>query len=356
MFNERQYVPILRWKRGERGALKELADTDKQRVTPLIELPPSLFTLEYDAGDQDLRGVLIRATGDIRKTWGTRPAFCDLGLMPPRAEATGGDHPVTLVWEYARRQRLNLIPVTGLRRSQRYQSAVTRVIGQAGSGVCIRLTSEQLDSATFRSDLSGLMASCRVQPGTVDLVIDRRAVNDLSRPIGELLRRLPTVSEWRTLTVAGGSFPRDLSGFAVGQHRHPRLEWRMWTREVLDAEGVERRVTFADYTTQHAVFAEPPRQANFSASIRYTSTDYWVVMRGEGVFNDDSAGFAQWPANASLLCERQEFCGPRFSAGDSYIASHTVLGASTGNAESWLRAGVNHHITFVVRQIASLTG
>jgi len=355
VFDERQYVPILRWKRGERGALKDLVDADKQRITPLIELPPSLFTLDYDAGDQDLRGVLIRATGDIRKAWGTRYVFCDVGLMPPRAEASGGEHPVKLVWEYARRQRLNLIPVTGLRRSQRYQSAVMSVIRRHDSGVCIRLTSEQMYSATFRSDLSQLLTTCGVEPDHVHLIIDRRAVNELSRPVRELLTRLPTVRAWRTLTVAGGSFPRDLSGFAVGQHRHPRHEWRMWTREVLDADGVERRVSFADYTTQHAVFAEPPRRANFSASIRYTSTDYWVVMRGEGVFNDDSAGFAQWPANASLLCDREEFCGPRFSAGDSYISSHSVLGASTGNAESWLRAGVNHHMAFVVRQIANLT-
>ena len=34
MFNERHYVPILRWKRGERGALSQLADADKQRLTP----------------------------------------------------------------------------------------------------------------------------------------------------------------------------------------------------------------------------------------------------------------------------------------------------------------------------------
>lgn len=354
MFDERHYVPILRWKRGERAALKQLADADKRRLTPLIELPPSLFTLEYNAGDQDLRSMLIRAAGDVQKAWGTGRAFCDLGLMPPRAENAGGGHPVTLLWEYARRHRLNLVPVTGLRRSARYQSAVARVIAEDHSGACIRVTSEQLHSATFRTDLSSLLAACNVQPANVDLVIDRRTVTDMSVPVRELLSRLPTVTEWRTMTVAGGSFPRDLSGFRVGQHVHPRAEWRLWRHEVLDAERVERRATFADYTTQHAIFAEPPRRANFSASIRYTSAEHWVVMRGEGVFNDDSAGFAQWPANATLLSERPEFCGARFSAGDSYIASRTIEGASTGNAESWLRAGINHHMTFVVHQIASL--
>ena len=52
MFNERDDVPMLRWKRGERGALKQLADADKPRLTPLIELPTSLFTLNVGAGQR----------------------------------------------------------------------------------------------------------------------------------------------------------------------------------------------------------------------------------------------------------------------------------------------------------------
>jgi len=149
---------MLRWKRGERGAVKQLTDSDKRRLTPLIELPPSLFNLGYDAGDQHLPSMLIHAAGDVQRAWGTERAFCDLGLMPPRAENAGGGHPVTLLWEYARRHRLNLVPVTGLLRSARYQSAVRRVIADDRSGACIRVTSEQLHSATFRNDLSSLMA------------------------------------------------------------------------------------------------------------------------------------------------------------------------------------------------------
>lgn len=77
-------------------------------------------------------------------------------------------------------------------------------------------------------------------------------------------------------------------------------------------------------------------------------------MRGEGILNDDGPGAAQWPANAMLLCERPEFCGADFSAGDSYIASRAQMGASTGNPSTWLAASVNHHMTFVVRQMANL--
>jgi hypothetical protein len=75
-------------------------------------------------------------------------------------------------------------------------------------------------------------------------------------------------------------------------------------------------------------------------------------MRGEGLRNCSGAGFAQYPANAELLLNRKEFCGAHFSYGDAYIwekGSHQA--ESNGNPETWLRAGINHHLVFKIRQI-----
>jgi len=356
VFDERHYVPVLRWKRGERGALRELTDGVKQRTTPLIELPSSLFTLDYEPSNQNTRSMLINVSGDIERAWGKRRAFCDLGLIPPSAEAIGGQHPVTLLWEYARRKKLNLVPTISLRSSARYLAATFRVIEHDRAGACIRLSVAQLHSSHLRSDLSRLMNEGRLRPDEVDLTIDRGIIYEQSVRIPQMLVRVPDIGAWRSLTVLGGSFPKNLTGFSVGQHLRPRLEWRSWLQEALNQDRAARRPTFGDYTTQHPVYREPPKRANFSASIRYTTKEDWVVMRGEGVFNDDSAGYAQWPANATLLCERKEFCGPQFSAGDAYIVLRTKRGASNGNAETWLQAGVNHHMTFAVRQIAKLAG
>ncbi|MCH8961308.1 MAG: hypothetical protein IH820_08305, partial [Bacteroidetes bacterium] len=57
--------------------------------------------------------------------------------------------------------------------------------------------------------------------------------------------------------------------------------------------------------------------------------------------------------------QRDEFCGADFSAGDAYfvrMGSQLENGGikESGGAETWIRAGINHHLTFVVRQIASL--
>jgi hypothetical protein len=42
MFDHAHYVPVLRWKAGERGALKALRLVDKAAMTPLLEPHPAV--------------------------------------------------------------------------------------------------------------------------------------------------------------------------------------------------------------------------------------------------------------------------------------------------------------------------
>ena len=77
-------------------------------------------------------------------------------------------------------------------------------------------------------------------------------------------------------------------------------------------------------------------------------------MRGEGLRNKGGAGYDQYPANAELLMQRQEYCGAEFSYGDRYIFERPLKRKNPGTPTTWIAAGVNHHLTFVVRQMAML--
>jgi hypothetical protein len=119
-------------------------------------------------------------------------------------------------------------------------------------------------------------------------------------------------------------------------------------------EDIERIPAFGDYTIQYPFYEPPPDRCTFSASIRYTSDDYWLIMRGENVFNEDGPGFSQWPAEAQVLCGHEEFCGSNFSAGDMYINERASNPDQTGSAKTWLQAGINHHIEKVVSQLRGM--
>ena len=240
--------------------------------------------------------------------------------------------------------------MTSPTRDEDYQVAVRAASSERG--VCIRLGLDDVDRPRAIREVYSLLAHLSFSLEDTDLILDCGQIEEVPPRIGGTLSRLPDLPRWRTLTVTAGAFPKDLMGFKVSQHLYPRLDWLSWRAQVTEEATLPRVPTYGDYTIQHAIFIEPPERANFSASIRYTTDEHWLIMRGEGVFNEGGPGFGQWPANARLLIERPEFCGPEFSDGDRYVYEMGQQTSKTGNPESWLRAGINHHVTFVVRQIS----
>ncbi|AQS55264.1 beta family protein [Novibacillus thermophilus] len=62
MFEKNHYVPILKWKKGEQGAIEELDPDIKNGLTPLIEVPPIDWDYENEQPkrtiDEHLEGLL----------------------------------------------------------------------------------------------------------------------------------------------------------------------------------------------------------------------------------------------------------------------------------------------------------
>jgi hypothetical protein len=87
-----------------------------------------------------------------------------------------------------------------------------------------------------------------------------------------------------------------------------------------------------------------------------------TLMRGDAVrgkatshAQETRPGREQWHGHAQLLCDDENlFYGEGFSWGDAFIHEKSLDSKSYGSYEIWLRAGINHHMTVVSRQIANL--
>lgn len=360
MFGPRHYVPILRWKRAERVALRMLKGEHRALLTPLLELTPRSFaprkTKKNELKIPDPNQVLADAADDMCASWGQAPFFVDLCHLNPVPKTRGGTHPLVVLAERAQIWRLALIPVTGLHRTDDYQRAVSSVVNSNSCGVCVRLRPADIESCTLDADLRALLRGLSLEKTQADLLLDCRVWTGETTDFSGLVSLIPDTRAWRTLTIASGAFPRFLTGMAPGQHFLDRGDWLAWCAHTAARSKLSRIASYSDYTIQHADFSEPPEGGNFSASIRYTIEHHWLIMRGEAVFKENGPGFDQWPANAQLLREHEEFRGRDFSYGDQYIFEIGGQSAKTGNPETWLRAGINHHMTFVARQVANLPG
>lgn len=354
MFDFKHYVPILRWKRAEWIALRELRSNDKILITPLFELVPKDFKKIAAGNNLLLPQILEQKVSEIAQNWGSSPFFLDLLHLNPNFETPDGKHPIEKIAAAARSRKLSLIPVTGLNRTKKYNSAIAEIANADGVGICYRIFLSEMKNASFETDLDVSLARLELKPEQVDLILDLQLVGEEIFDINKLGKRIPKLEYWRSFTVASGSFPKDLSALEKNkQYELPRFDWHNWQSQL--SKTLLRKPSFGDYTIQHPFFSEPPSKPNYSASIRYTASTAWVVVRGEGVFNDKGPGFAQWPANAKLLCKRKEFCGSEFSYGDAYIKQMSLQSSTTGSAETWIRAGINHHLTFVAHQIGGLS-
>jgi hypothetical protein len=319
MFDHAHYVPVLRWKAGERGALKTLRAVDKAAMTPLLELPPGYMRPRRAKGSAPVPDDLSVVVEQIADCWGSAPIFIDASIsraVPYLGSKLGS---VERFFAGLAAVGAHTIPVTRSDHATEFQDIIRRATLEAGNGLAVRVPVTSLRRPTAGHELLELVEYLGVDPRRVDLIVEYGLISAADPSFSFICHRLPEISRWRTFTVLGGAFPPDLMDFRKpGQYQVQREEWSRWAAEIVDSADLPRRPSFGDYTIQHAAYREPVKGANPSASIRYTSDTYWVIMRGEGLRTPGSAGHAQYPANAELLCGRKEFRGPEFSAGDAY--------------------------------------
>jgi hypothetical protein len=341
-FDDRHYVPILKGKDGEYGALRELGAGARARTTPLIELAPPEGPLEN----------VIDRFARFATNWRER-LFVDDLRVPPTARTAGGASAAEHALNVAQASGLAVIPVTGVDRGAAHHATTQAYAVAAGSGTALRVTFGQARAATFAADVAQTLKALQLTPTDVDLIVDLAAIDPaivdvLGAAVASVVNALPHLNEWRTLTVASSAFPANLSGF-TGVTTAPRGDWALW--QAVRATPPTRQPSYGDYGVESPGFFDYAPYMVPSAAIRYTATDDWLIVRGTSVRG--GAGFAQFRGLAQTLAARSEFSGRNFSWGDRFI-DDCAGGGGPGNLTTWRKVGMNHHIELVATQVAAV--
>lgn len=344
-FAHKHYVPILKCKNGDFWSLAMLRAKD--HVTPLLELtPPSEKKTELQKLDANING--------INRSWGSRRFFLD-AKWRQNVIVPGGIHIVEAAHDRARAASLLAVPVTAFDRSPAFQAAVRNVISRDGHGVVIRISPQHFGN--LGTLLGGLLSFLGVAPQQVDLIIDFDHIGDnaaaalMPTMMHTATMAVPTLSAWRTITVAAGSFPRNLTGLSQGSwNTLPRIEWQSWCS--LIATPPPRLPSYGDYTIGDPglPFSGP---AQFTASLRYSSGSDFFVWRGFSV-RTHARGYQQIFDICADLITLPQYSGSTFSEGDSEIQLKAAMIGSPGNPEAWRKWCTNHYLELVASQIASL--
>jgi hypothetical protein len=360
MFNQNHYVPVVRWKRGEQKALELLENSLKNFITPLIEIPPIPWDFEKELPkkliDEHLNGIGMQ----VKKAWNYEsPVFIDAFQVCIEDDESmeGGQHPIEFIVEQINLEGGKAIPVVNNRYGANYHRAVKNVVDRYDMGFCLRIKDDELDDII--EIINWVKKYFNPKLKDIDLFIDCEYIDPkyesrMARLISGSITLIPNLSEWRTFTICGTSFPDNLGEIPTGTDgSFRRSEWHIY-KKILDA-NFERYPSFADYIISNPSYTEiDPRVMQMAANVRYTAEDDFLIFRGYSIRSPKHNGWGQTANITKRIVAHSQYSGKTFSYGDEYIYNCSINKESSGNAETWRRVGTNHHLTLIINELSKI--
>ena len=357
MFSIKHYVPILKWKLGEYMALGELNPDCRDKLTPLIEIPPIPYDFIIEEPARELDQHLEKVTKQIDKSWGKKRAFfLDLPNIAPEDRMKNNIHPINFLANEAREKKLKMIPVIDMDKDQNYQTQVKTINQQDQNGICLRIKRDDFGDANLKDNLKKFIEFMEINQEKVDLILDLEYVAPQYEKM--VMDFLPTtinsihnLNNWRTFTFAATSFPEyltDIPKHSVNTIR--RSEWHIWN--YLLKSKIGRKPSFGDYAIAHPEITEiDPRVIKMSANIRYATDTEWLIFKGGNLRRE---GYEQFHELCNIIVNHGNYCGEEYSAGDLHIKKCANRDTTPGSPTTWRKVGTNHHLTFIANQIFNL--
>lgn len=382
---KKHYVPILKWKRAEQGALQVLGDEDKKSMTPLIELvmPTVPFYKKIDKENSVKKSLEERSAEIVRKfkekrikeipeeilqCWGTGPVFVDFTLLYDGIQLKIDS--LNEIVSTGISKKLKIIPVLNLNDDTKLKEVVVSAAKKANNGLCVRVTQSDLsDIDALDKKIEAFLENFNLSRNNIDLLIDVKEIRELGGQYIQFMnagQRIASLSDWRNLIFASGAFPENLSECKLDDPTSlPRFDWQNWLGSIKDNK-LKRITVFADYTIRNPIFNEATQYYSSTPSIKYTLKNDWLILKGK--MNQSE----HYLVNAKLLVEdmTDTFCGETHCWGDKKIAEkakyyHQYVkdvksgkskqGKGTGRSTDWIAWGINHHFIQVLNQIANLS-
>lgn len=343
-FDTYHYVPILKIKQGEKEALQLIATQHCGRITPLLEV------VTRNAAEKPTYQAHLDTTFKKLAEGAKRFPRCFLDAREIEAD---GPAAANDVFARASAAGITFAPVTGITRS----ADVAAALGARKDGLVIRLTRSEFESGKLKSLLSKFMATHKLAPEDVDLIVDLGPVNQMIQ-VGvralatQFIAAVPDSKRWRSFTVSAAAIPEGMGG--VKRHSHDklrRIDWLTWL-EVCEKLTPPRMPSFSDTGIQHPKGVEgfDFLTMTSSASIRYTLDEEWLLIKGQSSRVETDG--LQFPKLATKLVKgvlKSEFCGKDHCAGCAMIVDSAGGKPKLGSKTVWRRIGTIHHIEMVMQ-------
>lgn len=362
-FGSDRYVPAVLTRQGERLAVRELPEEVRRGMTPLFVVHPIDNKPGTDEPVRTTTTHLSKLARQLADDWGHRPAFVDLRFVDTTVPLEDGLHPLLSFILRCRELGLPLAPAISGTHDASYRAAARDASAAANTAIALRLgPDEWANIGTPLGDgyVQGLLTETGREPEGIHLILDAEEIGSSAAMVAAAmrgaLRGLPHANGWASLTVVGTAMPVGTREVGRDGEKHlPRREWALWC-SLSDTDY--RRPSFGDYGVQNPdpISDFDPRFMDSSAQLRYTTANSWFVVRGRGMKAVDGGADQIRGLAERVVSDPDIYSGRDFSWGDGWLWKCVHNDAPPGRQGVWRKVTTNHHLTFVVDQLATLHG
>ena len=167
-----KYVPVLKWRQGEYQALLRLDDVVKDKLVPLIVIPPVEWDFEEQKLKKNTEEHIEPFARRLKVKWHKRPALIDVHESLADETDGAGERVIDKVFSKLRSNKEVSYPVVRLSRGKEFRRSIADIHAQDRMGIGFRVELNELAKSGFNDDASALLSEISVEPASVDLVID----------------------------------------------------------------------------------------------------------------------------------------------------------------------------------------
>ncbi len=351
------YVPALKFRQGEYIALERLHDKHKDRIVPLLIIPPIEFDFEEWADKTTIDEHLEKSPRRLEMKWKGRRALIKLDETLHHKTLANGKFAVEHLFDKFLSFEVDVIPAFNLTDDPHYISRIIPICQRDKKGFALVLRIEDLMQPNLEQNILGVNDNFNTVLDQIDLLIDIASTSfadphAFAKALSMKLNSLSFLEKFRSFIIIGNSFPESFKTIQKPGIDIPRNEWIFYQSLTSNLSKDKRRPTFGDYCFETPKFQKEKfdfRVMKPAGRLIYTLADKWIVRKGKAFIGNED----QQIEHCNHILSSGHYMGVKFSYGDKYIQDCAVGKVGTGNVGVWKKVGFNHHMTFVVEELAS---
>ncbi|WP_437880097.1 beta family protein [Pseudomonas sp. LRF_L74] len=350
-----KYIPFLKAKANEFGAIKSLSKERKKFIAPFFDLP-----LKKDMDDKVLKKTIETAARKFCLNMKGVPEYFVDDYDIPDSVLIGSRPSYEYLAACMLAQDLNFNPVVGIdRTADRNACVFTPAVTKAASNrrIALRISSDDLVSyALVRGDILHLIAMGNGLYDRWVLVIDNRVCKDVD-PVARAAQikafciAAAADHAYEAIVITGSTLP-PVAGDILPTNNEKHLlrnEVAIYSNAIVGLSG--HNVVFGDYTIVSPDYSDsdidPRNMLNVTApKVVYSYEDKHYIVRGGGI-KTHPRGFKQYNDIAATIVAKSFFRHGN-SEGDLYLVEKAAGLGSTVMPGSVLKPTINSHISFML--------